>query len=282
MSWLRTISMSWADKRLNSSSSPSRNLNRPIPWISRTALLVMIASSLLLRLRMNVGGKAEVEPDRLHYPEDGAPRVDVGRSDHAGVLLDDRCRAGVSPGVKQSTYRGAWIVTVFLKERCRVDADQGLPDAGVHVGHVLLVQGHVVARAEPADVASDEVLPRIIERDGRSRDVARNVFGEVAHRDRCPSRVDDVDQHQGVVVRKVDVDVVRGVIRPAPFELDAFATDFQRAAVSERLLRRRPGGVVVPHQQTLGLLVSDADHFLVEERRCSVVVTVVVPVHEAG
>src|SRR2546430_17447540 len=101
MSWLRTISMSWADKRLNSSSSTSRNLNRPIPWISRTALLVMIASSLLLPLRMNVGGKAEVEPDRLHDPEDGAARVDVGRSDHAGRSEERRvgkeCRSRWSP-----------------------------------------------------------------------------------------------------------------------------------------------------------------------------------------
>src|SRR6202048_5418651 len=114
----------------------------------------MIAPSWLLRLRMNVGGKAEVEPDRLHDPEHGAPRFAVGRSDHAGVLLDDRCCAGVSPGVKQSTYRGPRIVVVLLKERCRVDADQGLPNAGVHVGHVLLVQGYVVAGAEPANGAS--------------------------------------------------------------------------------------------------------------------------------
>src|SRR4029077_14864343 len=116
------------------------------------------------------------------------------------------------------------------------------------------------------DVPSDEVLPRVIERDGGGRDVTRNVFGEVGHGDRRPSGVDDVNQHQRVVVRKVDVDVVRRVIRPAPLELDAFATDFQRAVVGERLLGHRPGGVVVPHQQTLGLLVSYADHALVEQR----------------
>src|SRR5258708_3804626 len=185
-------------------SLPFYRYSRPISWISRTTLLFMIASSFLLRLRMNVGGKAEVEPDRLHDPEHGAPRVNVGRGNHAGVLLDDRCRAGVSPGVKQSTYRGPRIVVVLLKERCRVNADQGLPDARVHVGHVLLVQGYVVACAEPANVASDEVLPRILERDGRRRDVARNVFGKVAHGDRRPSWVADVDQHQGVVVGKVD------------------------------------------------------------------------------
>src|SRR3984893_1203885 len=95
-------------------------------------------------LWMDIGAKAEVEPDRLHDPERGAPGVDVGRGKHAGVLLDDRCCAGVSPGVKKSTYRSPRIVAVLLKERCRVDADQGLPDTGVDVGHVLLVQGHVV------------------------------------------------------------------------------------------------------------------------------------------
>src|SRR5438445_9759584 len=204
--------MARADKRLNSSSLPSWNLNRAIPW-----------SSLTIKppppvLWVHVRAKAEVEPDRLHNPEHGAPGVDVGRGKHAGVLLDNRCCASVSPGVKKSTYRSPRIVGVLPKERCRVDADQGLPNTGVDVGHVLLVQGHVVARAEPGDVASDEMLPRIIERDGRSRDVAGNVFGEVADGDRRPSRVDDVDQHQGVVVRKVEGDVDGRVIRAAACE----------------------------------------------------------------
>src|SRR5216683_2713969 len=190
------------------------------------AALQSAMTTSLPYLWVHVRGKAEVEPDRLHDPEHGASGVDVGRGKQAGVLLDNWCCAGLSPGVKKSTYRSPRIVAVLLKERRRVDADQGLPDAGVDVGHVLLVQGHVVAGAEPGDVASDEMLPRIIERDGRRRDVARNVFGEVGDGDRRPSRVDDVDQHQRVVVRKVDVDVVRRVIRPAPRELDALATDF--------------------------------------------------------
>src|SRR5438309_12054968 len=130
---------------------------------------------------MNVGGEAEVQTDRLHDPEHGALGVDIGRGEQAGVLLDDRCRAGVSPGVEESSYRSPWVIAVLLKERCWIDADQRLPDTGVDVGHVLLVQGHVVARAEPADMASDEVLPRVIERDGWGRDVTGNVFGEVGY-----------------------------------------------------------------------------------------------------
>ena len=75
-------------------------------------------------LRDGSGKVTHVEPDRLHDPEHGAPREDVGRGKHAGVLLDDRCCAGVSPGVKKSTYRSPRIVAVVLKERCRVDADR--------------------------------------------------------------------------------------------------------------------------------------------------------------
>src|SRR5260370_13880128 len=108
---------------------------------------------------MNVGREAEVQTDRLHDPEHGAPGVDVGRGKHALVLLDDRCCAGFSPSVKKSAYGSPRIVAVLLKERCRVDPDQGLPATDVDVDHVLLVQGHAVARPEPGYVASDEMLP---------------------------------------------------------------------------------------------------------------------------
>src|SRR5690242_8148409 len=81
-------------------------------------------ASSRLRSRMNVGGEAEVQTDRLHDPEDGALGVDIGRGEHAGVLLDDRSRAGFGPGVEKSAYRSPRIVAVLLKERCGVDADQ--------------------------------------------------------------------------------------------------------------------------------------------------------------
>ena len=41
---------------------------------------------------MDVGGVAEVEPDRLHHPEGGARGEHVGRREDAGVLLHDGCR----------------------------------------------------------------------------------------------------------------------------------------------------------------------------------------------
>src|SRR5260370_18028983 len=105
---------------------------------------------------MNVRGETEVQTDRLHDPEHSAPGVDIRSSEHAVVFLDDRRCAGVSPGVKKSSYRSPRIVAVLLKERCGVDADQRLPDTGVDVPHVLLVQGHVVACAAPPDVASTD------------------------------------------------------------------------------------------------------------------------------
>src|SRR5262249_59965540 len=104
------------------------------------------------------------------------------------------------------------------------------PGTGGDVGDVLLLQADVVARAEPAHVSADQVLPRVGQCGGRRRDVAGHVFAEVEVVDRHPARVDDVDEHQGVVVRKVDVDVVRRVVGAVPGQLDAFTADVQGAA----------------------------------------------------
>src|SRR5258708_4374934 len=96
-------------------------------------------------LWVHVRGEAEVQTDRLHDPEHGAFGIDIRRGEHAPVLLDDRSRTGLGPGVEKSSYRSPRIVAVLLKEGCGVDAYQRLPDTGVDVGHVLLVQGHAVA-----------------------------------------------------------------------------------------------------------------------------------------
>src|SRR5438552_8191901 len=177
--------MARADRRLNSSSLPSWNWTRLLPWST------LVATAIFGTSRTDIAGKPQVEANRLHDREGGALSVDIGGAEHAGVLLDNWCCAGVSPGVEKSAYRSPRIVAVLLKERSGVDADQRPPHTRVDVGHVLLVQRHVVACAEPAAVAADDVLPRVFERDGRGRDVARNVFGEVGHRDRRPSRVDE-------------------------------------------------------------------------------------------
>jgi hypothetical protein len=67
-------------------------------------------------------------------------------------------------------------------------------------------------------------------------------FGEV---DRRPTRVDDVDEHERVVVGQVDDDVVGRVVRAVPGQVDALAADLQRPVVLERLLVRGSGRVVV-------------------------------------
>src|SRR5262249_53494396 len=97
-------------------------------------------------------------------------------------------------------------------------------------------------------------------------DVAGHVYGEVGDVDRRPAGVDDVDEHQGIVVWEVNEDVVRRVIRAVPGQLDAFATDSQRAAVPEGLLSHRPRRAVVPQQEPARLLVPNADDVLVEQR----------------
>ena len=144
------------------------------------------------------------------------------------------------------------------------------------------MQRHVVAGAEPAEVAADEVLPRVGERVRGSLDVAGDVLGQVGDVDRRPARVDDVDQHQRVVVGQVDDDVVGRVVGAVPGQVDALAADLEGAAVLERFFVRWPGRVVVAQQEAPGLLVPDAGDVLVEQRGRAGVVGVVVRVDEVS
>jgi hypothetical protein len=84
------------------------------------------------------------------------------------------------------------------------------------------------------------------------------------------------------VVREVDVDVVRRVVRTVPRQLDAFTADLQGAAVGEGLFRRRLGRVTVAQQEPPGLLVPDADHVAPEQQGRTGVVGVVVSVDQVG
>ena len=72
-------------------------------------------------------------------------------------------------------------------------------------------------------MAADEVPPSVGERGGPGLDVAGHVLCEVDEVDGRPPGVDDVDEHEGVVVREVDEDVVRRVVGAVPRQLDAFA-----------------------------------------------------------
>ena len=133
------------------------------------------------------------------------------------------------------------------------------------VGDVLLVQLDVVARPEPAEVTTDQVLPLVAQRMVRRGDIADPIFGEVEVVDGHPAGIDDVDQHQRVVVGEVDVAVVRRVIGPVPRKLDAFTADLERAAILEGLLGSRAGRIVVAQQEPPRLLVSDANDAVVEQ-----------------
>src|ERR1700694_1399003 len=91
----------------------------------------------------------------------------------------------------------------------------------------------------------------------RARDRAGNGLGGVIEGDGGPTGVNDVHEHQRVVVGQVDVDVVRRVVGPVPGKLDTLAADPDREAVLEGLLWRGPRRGVVPQQQVARLLVAD-------------------------
>ena len=209
---------------------------------------------------------AEVEADRLHHLERHVLREDVGRCQHTGVLLDHRRGRRCGAFVEVTLERRPDVLAVLHEIRRRVDGVDRVPRALRDVLHVLLVEGEVVPRAEPAHVAADEVLPRVGKSCGGGRDVALDVLGEVALVDGRPARVDDVHEHERVVVGQVDEDVVGRVIRAVPRQLDTFASDLESAAVLKGLFGSGPCGVVVPQQELPGLLVPYARDAFVEQR----------------
>src|SRR5690242_17917407 len=112
-------------------------------------------------LRVDLRTGAEVEADRFEQYERGAGRVDIGRGQDPGVLLDDR-RGGVGDlrGLVLLD-RGPRVVAVPDEERRRVHRGESGRHARDQVVDVLLVEVHVVAGAEAAHVAADVVLPRV-------------------------------------------------------------------------------------------------------------------------
>src|SRR6478735_6246328 len=245
----------------------------------------MIKRSFLARLsqglrgsRVNLRADAEVEADRFQDHEGGAGGEHVRCGEHAGVFRDDRRGGVVGDRVEVGLDPGPLVGAVVHEVRRRVDGGERGSATGSDVGDVLLVQADVVAGAEPAHVSADEVLPRVGQCGGRGGDVAGHVFAEVEVVDGHPPGVDDVDEHERVVVRKVDVNVVRRVVGAVPGQLDAFPAAVQGVAVGEGHRRCGPGRVVVTQQQAPGLLVPDAHDVLAEQRGRAGVVGVVVRV----
>src|SRR6201996_605968 len=190
---------------------------------------------------------AAVEANRLHDCERCGPgeNLDVGTAKHAGVFRDHGGGRVLSDGVEVGPDRGPDVLSVVLEDRAWVDRGQRLARAGFDVGDVLLVYRDVLAGRHAAQVPADEVRPRVVKRDGRGAGIPDDVVAEVEVVDRYPAGVDHVDEHQGVVVGEVDVDVVRRVVGPVPGQFDALAADFQGVAVGEGHVRDGAGGVIV-------------------------------------
>src|SRR6266436_7840542 len=215
---------------------------------------------------MHPRGEAEVEAERLHDPEGRAGGKDVSGGEYSRVLRNYWRGGGIGARIQITLYPCPGVLAVLLEIGGWIDRRQRLPDAVGDVGHVPLMQRHIVARAEPAEVAADEMLPWVRERFLWRRHVPHDVLGEIADVNRRPARVHDVDEHQRVVIGQVDVDVVGRMIGSLPGELDASPADVESAAVLEDFLRRGPRGVVVPYQEPSRFLMPDANDVLAEQR----------------
>lgn len=167
---------------------------------------------------------------------------------HAGVFLDDRRRGAGADGFVVCLHRSPGVRSVFLEVQGRIDGVERDRYAGRDIRHVLPVEHHVLPGPEPSRVATDEVLPRIRQGIGGGLEVSGDVSGEVGQVRRRPARVDDVDEHEGVVVGQVDVDVVGRVVRPVPREVDPLTADVKSEVGLKCLIRWRPRRVVVAQQ----------------------------------
>jgi hypothetical protein len=102
---------------------------------------------------VDVHAVAEVEADRLQDRKGGGDREHVHGAQHIGVLLDDGCSGSLRDRLQVALDRGPEILPVLGEVRRGVDRAECRLDAGFDVGDVLLVQGDIVASAQPAQVA---------------------------------------------------------------------------------------------------------------------------------
>src|SRR5712691_9216328 len=210
-------------RRIASRVSRCSVLTDDLPWLRRPRR----------RSWVHLQAVTAVEPDRLHEPERNVRGEHVRGCEHAGVLLDDRSGRRVADRVEVALDAGPDVRAALLEVGRRIDGVEGDPRAGLEVGHVSLVHHDVLAGAEPAQMATDEGLPRVGQRCGRHSQVARDVVRQVNDIHGHPTRVHDVDHHQGVVLGKVDDAVVGRVVRAVPCELDPLTTNLQGPAIAE-------------------------------------------------
>ena len=84
----------------------------------------------------------------------------------------------------------------------------------------------------------------------------RDVLGNGEVLERYPAGEDHVHDHQGPVVRRVDEDVVRSVVRPVVVKEQPFSAQLQDVMVVERDSRRRPVRVIIAQQHAAAFAVS--------------------------
>src|SRR2546421_2938180 len=170
--------------------------------------------------------------------------------------------------------------SVFLEKRCWVQTRRRGAGTGLEVGNVLFLQFRIGAIAEPPQVTADQRLPCVpqghIVRAYPAGDVLRN--GEALERN--PARHHHIHEHQGVVLRRVDEDVVGCVIWSVEREVQLLAADVQNVPLVERHARWWTLRIVVAEQQTAILAMSDAYHIRTEQRGRSNVVRVRVRVDQ--
>src|SRR6266498_3969294 len=139
---------------LSAGNAPCRRI------ASRFSCCSILIVPLRSRSGVHVRPVTEIEPDRLHHLERRALGEHVRCGEHAGVLLDHGRRCGGSDLIEVALDGCPGVLAVFHEVRGRIDARDRLPRALGDVCHVLLMQRHIVARAKPAHVSADEVLPR--------------------------------------------------------------------------------------------------------------------------
>src|SRR6266550_5614432 len=143
-----------ADKNSRSrrrcSSTPASGGKAPRRRIvSRFSRCSMLIVPLRPRSGVHVRPVTEIEPDRLHHLERRALGEHVRGSEHARVLLDHGRRCGGSDLVQVALDRCPDVLAVLREVRGGVDARDRLPGAFRDVRHVLLMERHIIARAEP-------------------------------------------------------------------------------------------------------------------------------------